>query len=254
MSVATVTLRRNIRARRQRLPRVVAMRYASGMPAARSAAFLVVICACSDDAAPRDATTVDIDNGTCGNLLRFTGEYVDWDSGAAFCGIFDAQFQVQGGSAKSSTAPNGRFDLCIPADPVVLVDITPPTMASACTTPPATYALPGIAVANKAVITAGGFWSGRGFVVGRETIDPTKAQVFVHLNGTPQKVTLTATHGPTQARMGDTWSSGEIGQEVFFPDVDPTGGETTLSSAGAIGTGPIPLVAGKMTNVSIVTK
>ena len=215
----------------------------------------MVICACSDDAAPRDATTVDIDNGTCGSMLRFTGEYVDWDSGAVnFCGIFNAQFQVQGGSAKSSTAPNGRFDLCIPADPVVLVDITPPTAASSCTMPAATYALSGIAVANKAVITAGGFWSGRGFVVGRETIDASKAQVFVHLNGTPQQVSLTAAHGPTQARTNDTWSSSGIGQDVFFPDVDPAGGQTTLSSAGAIGTGPIPLVAGKMTTVSIITK
>src|SRR5512146_1481945 len=103
------------------------------MPTARSAALLVLICACSDDAAPRDATTPDIDNGSCGSMVRFTGEYIDWDSSTdVFCGIKDAVFQVEGVDAKVNTAPNGRFDLCAPDQPIVLVDITPPTMASPC--------------------------------------------------------------------------------------------------------------------------
>lgn len=224
------------------------------MAPARSAALLVILCACSDDAAPRDAATPDIDNGTCGSMVRFTGEYVDWDSGAAFCGILGAQFQVQGGGAKSTTAPNGRFDLCVPDAPVTLLDITPPTAMSECTKMPETYVLPGIAVASKAVITAGGFWSGRAFGMARQAVDPTRAQVFVHVNGTPKDVSLTAAHGPAQAMMGDTWAPGSTGHEVFFPDVDPAGGSTTLSAAGAIGTGSIPLVAGKMTNVSIIAR
>lgn len=224
------------------------------MAPARSAAFLVLLCACGGDAAPRDATTPDIDNGACGSMLRFTGEYVDWDSGATFCGILGAQLQVPGGGAASVTAPNGRFDLCIPDAPVVLVDITPPAAPSQCTTPPQTYVLPGIAVANKAVILAGGSWSGRAFGMARQTVNPTKAQVFVHVNGTPGPVSIAAAHGPAQARMNDTWSPGETGQDVFFPDVDPAGGTTTLSAGAAIGTGPIPLVAGKMTEVSIITK
>jgi hypothetical protein len=227
------------------------------MSTTRSAALLVIVCACGGDAAPRDATTPDIDNGACGSMLRFTGEYIDWDSGAAFCGILGAELQVQGGGATSATAPNGRFDLCIPDAPVTLVDIKPPTTASPCAMPqppPATYTLPGIAVANRAVILAGGFWSGRGFVMGRQAVDPTKAQVFVHVNGTPRAVSIAAAHGTAQARMNDTWAPGETGQDVFFPDVDPTGGTTTLSAGTAIGTGPIPLVAGKMTEVSIITK
>jgi hypothetical protein len=222
------------------------------MSTARSAAFLVILFACSDDAAPRDAITVDIDNGSCGSMVRFTGEYLDWDSGGTFCGIFGAAFQVQAGGEPATTAPNGRFDLCIPDAPVVLLDITPPTAESPCSMPPAMYALPGIAVANKAVISAGGLWSGRAFVMTRQPVDPTKAQVLVHVNGTPRAVSLTAAHGPAQARMNDTWSPGETGQEVFFPDVDPAGGATTLAAGGAIGTGSIPLVAGKMTNVSII--
>jgi hypothetical protein len=36
--------------------------------------------------------------------------------------------------------------------------------------------------------------------------------------------------------------------------VDPAGGNTTLAAGEAIGTGLIPLVAGKMTIVSIIAK
>jgi hypothetical protein len=225
------------------------------MATARYAAFFVTLCACGDDAAPRDASTPDIDNGACGSMLRFTGEYIDWDSGAAFCGILGAELTVQGSGAKGTTPPNGRFDLCVPDQAVALVDIKPSTSISPCAmpqTPPATYALPGIAVANKAVILAGGFWSGRGFVMARQAVDATKAQVFVHVNGAPGPVSISATHGPTQARVNNTWSPGDTGPDVFFPDVDPAGGATTLSAAGAIGTGSIPLVAGKMTDVSII--
>ena len=227
------------------------------MATLRSAAFLVIFCACGDDAAPRDAITVDIDNGSCGSMVRFTGEYVDWDSGAetgtTFCGIFGAQLQVQGGGPKGNpTPPNGRFDLCIPDQPVVLLDITPPAAASQCQPQQGTYALPGIAVANKAVIAAGGFWSGRNFVMTRQAVDPTKAQVLVHVNGTPRQVKITAQYASSQARMNDTWSSGDTGEYVFFLDVDPTGGSTDLSMSNAIGAGPIPLVAGKMTNVSMI--
>jgi hypothetical protein len=223
------------------------------MSTARSVALLVMFCACSDDAGPQDAAPPDIDNGSCGATVRFTGEYVDWDSGGGVCGIYAAELAVQGGGERMTTAPNGRFDLCIPDAAVVLVDITPPAAESQCTTPRATYSLPAIAVASKAVITAGGFWSGRGFVTARQAIDATKAQVFVHVNGPPREVSISAAHGPAQARANDAWSSGAIGQDVFFPDVDPAGGATMLSASGAIGAGSIPLVAGKMTNLSIIT-
>jgi len=82
------------------------------------------------------------------------------------------------------------------------------------------------------VILAGGFWSGRGFTMTRQAVDPAKAQVFVHVNGTPRQVSLAAMHGPAQARMTESWALGDTGQDVFFPDVDPAGGATMLS-AGA---------------------
>lgn len=215
------------------------------------------IGACGDDGSgPVDAKTptVDIDNGSCGDAIRFTGEYVDWDKDSSFCGINDALFQVQGDGAMDSTAPNGRFDLCVPDQAVTLLDITHPTGTSQCTTPPGTYNLPAIAVANRSVILAGGFWSGRAFTMGRQTFDPTKAQVLVHVEGTARALSITASHGPTQAISTTTWGLGDTGHDVYFPDVDPSGGTTTLSVAGggAIGAGALPLVAGTMTNVSII--
>src|SRR5688572_8126055 len=101
---------------------------------------------CSSNGTTVDATiTVDIDNGSCGDQLRFTGEYVDWDSDASFCGINNAVWAEPGG-AMNSTAPNGRFDLCLSrATATTTVQITQPSGMSACTVPPAVYAIPVIA-------------------------------------------------------------------------------------------------------------
>lgn len=218
-------------------------------------ALCLLIPACNGDS-PHDAMVpVDIDNGACGDMVRFTGEYVDWDeTGTAFCGVFGATFRARDGGGMSSTAPNGRFDLCVPDQPITLVDITPPMQASACSSPPGSYTMPGIAVASKNVIFAGGFWSGRAFVMGRQAFDSTKAQVFVHVHGASRQVSIVADHGQAQARNGDAWVSGNIGQDVFFPDVDPSGGQTTINAAGAVVPDHVPLVAGTMTNVSIVVR
>jgi hypothetical protein len=187
-------------------------------------------------------------------MLRFTGSYEDWDSSAtSFCGVFGAEFSTPGGGPKTTTAPNGRFDLCVPNEPIVLVNIEPPATASQCTNPPASYTLPGIAVANRAVIAADASWSARAFVATRQPVDPMKAQVFVHVSGSPRQVSITANHVSTQARTNDTWSPGDTGNDVFFLDVETSGGTTELSAGGAIGSGPIPLVAGKITYVSIVS-
>lgn len=218
-------------------------------------ALCLLIPACNGDT-PNDAMVpVDIDNGTCGDLVRFTGEYVDWDeSASAFCGVFGATFRARDGGATGSTAPNGRFDLCLPDQPITLLDITPPAQPSACSSTPGTYTMPGIAVASKNVIFAGGFWSGRAFVMGRQAVDPAKAQVFVHVHGTPSQVSIGAVHGPAQTRSGTTWAPGDTGQDVFFPDVEIGSGETTISAPGAVVPERIPLVAGTMTNVSIVVR
>ena len=231
------------------------------------AVVLAAASACGDDGnGPADAPiTVDIDNGSCGDELRFTGEYVDWDTDTSFCGINDASIIVQGDGAMDSTAPNGRFDLCIPGgNNVVLLDVTPPTGNSQCAVPPAAYTLPGIIVADPAAIRAGAFFSARNFTTARQqtffqsigqTLDPTKAQVFVHVDGMPRAVSLDAAHGAAQAVVQGAWAAGDTGTDVFFPNVDVGAGSTTLSVAGgAIGTGTIPLAAGTFTYVTVAVR
>jgi hypothetical protein len=207
----------------------------------------------SADAAP------DIDNGTCGAQLRFTGDYLDWDSDTTFCGMPGTDFAIPGGGTQRLVAPNGRIDFCIPDQATTLLDITPPSILPGCkvvSDPQLKYSLPGIAVASKAVILAGGSWSGRTFIDGRETYDPAKAQVYVHIVGPAHAVSLDLSHvhGAPQAVATTTWAPGDTGHEVFIPDVDPAGGSATLTVAGgAIGAGPIPLAAGKMTTLTVVT-
>lgn len=228
----------------------------------------LLVGACGDDGGsggPIDApfVPVDIDNGSCGDQIRFTGEYLDWDSDASFCGINEALLEVDGGGAMDSTAPNGRFDLCVPDQATTRLTITQPLAMSQCTVPASSYSIPVIAVANKMVIQAGAFWSGRAFTTARQAtffqsigvaFDSNKAQVFVHVDGTtPRAVSLTATHGPVQAVTGTAWAPGDTGSDVFFPNVDVGAGSTMLTVAGgAIGTGSIPLVAGTITNVTVL--
>lgn len=222
-------------------------------------------CGGGNDGPDDGRITVDIDNGSCGDQINFTGEFVDWDNDTAFCGIFDAQLEVQGEGAMDSTAPNGRFEgLCIPDQAVTLLDVTPPAGNSPCATPASPYPMAGIAVANRDVIRAGAFFSVRTFTEARRTsffqqagfsFAPALAQVFVHVHGTPRAVSIAANHGPTQAVAGTAWAPGDTGHEVFFPNVDPGAGSTMLSvSGGAIGTGSIPLAAGKFTYVTVYAR
>ena len=233
----------------------------------RTALVVIVLSGCSgcgDDGATVDAAiVVDIDNGSCGDQLRFTGEYVDWDTDASFCGIGEATVDEEGDGATDTTAPNGRFDLCIPrTNATTKLLVTQPTANSQCANPSSNYTVPTMLIANRDVILAGGFFSGRAFTTARQAsffqaaglqFDATKAQVFVHVNGTPRAVSLAAAHAATQAIVATTWAPGDTGHDVFFPNVDVGSGSTTLTvSGGAIGTGSIPLVAGTITNVSVL--
>lgn len=230
------------------------------------AAAVLSLAACGGGGSSTDATvTVDIDNGSCGDTLRFTGEYVDWDTNASFCGINEAVLQVTGDGAMDSTSPNGRFDLCIPAGAATTVlDVTQPSGTSQCTTPPAGYSVKTIIVANKAVILGGGFHSASAWTTDRQntfftqigqTFDSTKAQVHVHVDGTPAAVSIGAAHGATQAVSATTWAAGDTGKDVFFPNVEVGSGTTMLTVAGgAVGTGSIPLVANTITNVTVLVR
>ena len=124
----------------------------------RIASIVLVLAACSacgDDGGKVDAGyVIDIDNASCGDQLHFTGEYVDWDTDAAFCGIGDATVDVEGDGATDTTAPNGRFDLCIPRVPTVKLVVTQPPGMSMCASPASSYTIPVILHANRDTILA----------------------------------------------------------------------------------------------------
>ena len=224
----------------------------------------ILLAACGDDAGNTDAGyVIDIDNASCGDQLHFTGEYVDWDTDVAFCGIGDATVDVEGDGATDTTAPNGRFDLCIPRTMrTVKLIVTQPSGNSMCASPASGYSVKVILHANRDTILAGGFFSARAFTTARQDsffqsigqqFDSNKAQVFVHVSGTPHAVSLAAAHGAPQAIATTMWAPGDTGKNVFFPNVDIGSGTTALTVAGgAIGTGDIPLVAGTITNVSVL--
>jgi hypothetical protein len=223
---------------------------------------LITACgACGDDGGSTvDATPViDINNGSCGAMLNFSGELVDADSTMAmFCGVNGAM--LSGGGAMKTTAPNGRIDeMCIPDSGVTQITVTPAATASGCVGSPGTYMLPGLAIANPATIKAGGFFSARMITMQRLTtlvpgFDIAKAHVMVHVDGPPRGVAILATHAPALAYNGTAWAAGESGTDVLFPNVDAAGSTTLTVVGGAIGTGSIPLQAGKLTLVTVMTR
>ena len=207
-------------------------------------------------------------DGPCGAELHFTGEYVDFDSvdNGAFCGIFGGTFQVHGDATRTDQSnPNGRFELCLAQADQTRIDITPPTAASECETGPGnTYAVPGIIIADKAVIESGATVSARAFTAAEQTMfasqslftyDSTKAQLFVHVDGTPAAVSITGTSDAPLAWDGTKWAAGNTGANVFFPNVVSASGTTTISIAGtALGTGSYPLEPGTITYATLVVQ
>jgi len=231
---------------------------------------------CGDDSAKHRDAAIDakvdapidssVDAGRCAaGQTFFTGEFVDWDSnnGAGFCGIFGAHWTVEGDTTTDSTNPNGRFELCLNAGETK-VDIVEPTAASQCTVDMGTYAIAGLAVANPAVIATNKLFSSRSMETSRvttfytgfaATYDPTKAALFVHVEGTQSAIAIDATSLAAQAFDGTTWAAGATGVDVFFPNITvPVGGTTnvTIGGAGGIGGGAVPLVANTITYITVV--
>ena len=210
-------------------------------------ALVIFITACSDgskktpDAAP----------------VLFTGEYVDWNStDANFCGIFNATFTSREQTAVTDKSnPNGRFMLNLSLGTKVgLVDITPATTGSECLAGMPTYSLPGIAVADPAVIATGQIISTRNFTAMAATTlgitpDAAKGHVFVHVDGTQSAVSGPAA-GMTLSWNGSAWAAGSTGVNVFFANV--AAGMTDVTMAGATGNGTVPVEAGKITYVTLV--
>jgi hypothetical protein len=220
----------------------------------RSTLCLVLLACCGDNPKTPDAAPQN---------FEFTGEYVDWDSTSAnFCGIFGATWTDHtNASVTDTTNPNGRFDMQMGgAD--TRVDITAPTDPSQCLMPinTQTYDNPGIVVVDQGLVGKGIIYSTRSFSTTRRdsfftglglTYDATKAQVFVNVQGTATSPAITATHAASAAFDGGTWAAGGQGVYVFFPNVDPSAGTTTLTATGATGSQTLPLVAGTITYAAV---
>ncbi len=200
------------------------------------------IDAASDaDAAPDAATEV-----------RFTGEYVSWDSTLTdFLGVFGATITVDSDATRTAkTAPNGRFDLQIPADDYVRYTVTPATTGDH-----PDY-IGGIGIVAKALAPTAGV-SMRTMTPTRAAdfgYDATKAQIFVHMTGVGEPVTVVAPHAAGFHLVGSGWVAGETGTDVYIPNVEVGSGTTMVRLAGSSGLPPtVPLVAGKFTYLTADT-
>jgi hypothetical protein len=117
--------------------------------------------------------------------------------------------------------------------------------------------MPGIAVADPAVIASGEIFSLRSFTTVRAgtlgvTLDGSKGHLFVHVDGTLRAVQISSAHDATQYFDGTAWNTtGPTAANVFFPNVD-AGTTTVTMTGGGIGVGTFPIVAGKITYITLV--
>jgi hypothetical protein len=205
----------------------------------------VVVAACGDDG----MSTVDAPPDPCMPEMQVTGEYVDWDSTeSTFKGIFGAQFTLRGDATKTaSTAPNGRFILCVPAADG-LIDITPVAGSD--------Y-VAGTLIVNKAVVQSGAMLSLRSFKSTRAadfSFSATQAHVFVHVDGGARTASTAASAAVQKHFDNGTWADGNTGTDIYLGNVDPQAMTALDVPNSAKGAGSIPLTAGSFTYVNVVAK
>ena len=207
--------------------------------------FLAACSACGDDGIP----TIDAPPDPCMPEMQVTGEYVDWDStSATFRGILGARFTLRSDPSKTaSTAPNGRFILCVPAADGI-IDITPMSGSE--------Y-IGGSLIVNKAVIQSGAMLSLRSFTSTRASdfgFSMTQAHVYVHVDGAAQTASTTANASVKKHFDNGTWVDGNTGNDIYLGNVDPQGMTSLSVTNSAKGAGSIPLTEGKFTYVNVTTK
>ena len=207
-----------------------------------------------------DARLDGPDAGPCGMEVFLTGDFVDWDSTTAnFKGVFDASFTVDGAAMRTDkTSPNGRFELCIEAAPRTRLLVDAPGAG-------ANGYVDALLIADKAVLDLVSSISTRSFTTTRAVsfyleqniaggYDASKAQLLVQTIGTPRAVTIDRAASP-RALNGETWSATAAGTDVLFANLDPIQDQVVVGSSGAvIGAGSVPLVAGKLTFVTLILR
>lgn len=179
--------------------------------------------------------------------MTFTGEYIDWDStDAAFMGVPAATFSSGATTAKS--APNGRFSLCIPAADGT-VDIEPAAIS---------YRFGGTAVVKRVVIGLQPTQSYRSLTMTRANdlgISPTKAHVFIHVDGGARTVSTSIAAGMQKVFDGASWVDGNSGEDIFLGNIEAQPNTTlTVTGGDALGGGVIPLASGQFTYVTVIAR
>ena len=98
----------------------------------RALALALLLAACGDnlkgpvDGAPADSPidAPPVDEGPCGTNRFIGAELLDWDStDAAFMGVNGATFTQRGGTATTTTPPNGRVEMCVATTTSYVFDI-----------------------------------------------------------------------------------------------------------------------------------
>jgi hypothetical protein len=214
--------------------------------------------ACGDDGGKTADAAID-----AAPPVAFTGELIDWDSdhAGAFCGVYMATLTEHGVTTNTdTTAPNGRIMMMVPDAASVRIDVTPPTGASQCSSG-GLYQLPGIIITGKTVLDSGKQASYRMLGMTRLpawfsqfglTYDPTKAIVFVHVEGTPAAVKSSAAHDSPVAADEAVWSANNVGQNVVFPNSAVGTSDVSLDLTNGIGAQTVPTVAGTITYITLV--
>jgi hypothetical protein len=207
---------------------------------------LAACSACGDDTGmTADAAPPD----PCAPQMTFTGELLDWDSGGSvgFMGVFAANVTLRSDpSFTDSTAPNGRFEMCIPAGNG-FADVTPMNGS--------TYP-PGLIVINQMVLSALPVQSYRLFTETRAAdfgFSASLAHVFVHVIGGSRTVTTAAAPGVMQVFGDMAWAAGNTGTDIYLGNI-PVSAQTMLTVTGGSAIGPttIPLSAGAFTFVTLL--
>src|SRR3569623_173405 len=175
---------------------------------------VVLFAACGDDGNSVDAGPTAV-----------MGELVDMSSTDTgfFCGILGAPVTVHGAPPQlDMTHPHGRIEGITLHEARAQLDIAPPTDTSECSQPPSTYTTPGIMIVDAQVAASGAVISARMFTAANAPdfgYDSTKAQVLVHVDGTPRPGSISGMHAATQAIDGSAWAPGDTGANEVFPHV-----------------------------------
>ena len=221
----------------------------------------LVLAACGEPGTSPDAGAVDArpdavvetgDAGPCVSGRPVTGALVDLDSTTSqFLGVAGARFTLQGSpDVTSTTAPNGRFELCAPAAAAYVLDVEAPAdhlVEHAYIADPALSGFYPLELRAFTRARAEDFYAEHGLV-----FDAARAHVLVFQNGDRVELTLDRAHGVAHAADGDepggelSWGAGTAGRYVLFPNVDASA-PTAQLHGGPGAPDVVPLAAGKLT-------